>query len=156
MEGSPDVAPLRFRSRVDWWLGAILVAVPALGLVAAVTLQASGDPGEATVGWIALIGIGALYIGVVWPIAYELAEDELIVRFGLCRSRVPYRSIREVHPSRSILAAPALSLDRLAIDAGQRFAAVVSPDDRDGFLDALAARAPHLERTADGLRSRSA
>lgn len=141
---------MRFPSRVDWWLAALLVALPVIGLVTAIALQLSGD-GGAFVGWLSLLGIGLLYVGVVWPVAYELGADELVIRFGLARSRVPYRDIRGVAPTRSLLAAPALSMDRLAIDVGGRTGAVISPDDRDGFLEALATRAPQLIRDGDRL-----
>jgi hypothetical protein len=144
---------VRFRSRVDWWLAVLLVALPAIGLVAAIALQLSGD-GGAFVGWLSLLGIVLLYVGVVWPVAYELGADDLVIRFGLVRSRMPYGEIRGVAPTRSVLAAPALSMDRLAIDVGGRTGAVISPDDRDGFLDALASRAPHLAREGDRLVAR--
>ncbi len=144
---------MRFRSRVDWWLAVLLVALPVIGLVAAIALQLSGD-GGAFVGWLSLLGIGLLYLGVVWPVVYEMGPDALVIRFGLVRSRVPYRDMRGVAPTRSPLAAPALSMDRLAIDTGGRMGAIISPDDRDGFLDALEARAPHLVREGDRLVAR--
>lgn len=143
--------PIEFRSRVDWWLGALLIALPGVALVTAIALQLSGNPGDAIVGWVSLAGIAALYVGVVWPVSYRLAEDELVIRFGLVRSRVAYRAIRGVVPTRSPLAAPALSLDRLAIDVGTRFDVCISPRDRDAFLDALAVRAPQLVRRGDRL-----
>lgn len=144
---------MRFPSRVDWWLAALLMALPVIGLASAIALQISGD-GGAIVGWLSLLGIGLLYVGVVWPVTYELGGEELVIRFGLVRSRVPYRDMLGVAPTRSPLAAPALSMDRLAIDTGGRMEAIISPDDRDGFLDALEARAPHLVRKGDRLLAR--
>jgi hypothetical protein len=144
---------VRFRSRIDWWLAALLLALPVIGLITAIALQLSGD-GGAFVGWLSLLGIGLLYVSVVWPVTYELAAEELVIRFGLVRSRLPYAEIRGVAPTRSMLAAPALSMDRLAIDVGGRTGAVISPDDRSGFLDALAQRASHLTREGDRLVAR--
>lgn len=145
---------MRFRSKVDWWLGVLLVALPAIGLVTAIMLQLSGDSGAAIVGWLSLAGIGLLYVLVVWPVEYTLEADELVVRFGVMRSRIPYRSISGVSPTRGVLASPALSMDRLAIDTGGKLAPMISPADRDGFLAGLATRAPHLRRDGDRLVAR--
>jgi hypothetical protein len=146
-------APTRYRSKVDWWLGLILVAVPIVTLASAVALQASDDP-EAIYAWIACLAVAAIYVGLLWPVEYELGPSELVIRFGLIRSRVPYAAIRGIVPTRNPLSAPALSLDRLAIDVGGQWPRLISPADRDGFLDGLAARAPHLIRAGDGLEPR--
>lgn len=142
---------MRYRSKIDWWLGVLLVAVPVIGLATAIMLQLSGDTGAAIVGWLSLAGIGLLYALVVWPVEYVLEGEDLVVRFGAIRSRIPYRSIRGVRPTRSILASPALSMDRLGIDTGAKLGPMISPADRDGFLTELASRALHLQREGDRL-----
>ena len=45
--------------------------------------------------------------------------------------------IQDITPSRNILSAPALSLDRLKIRFGKRAFILVSPEDKDGFLRAV-------------------
>jgi len=140
-----------YRSRVDWWLALLLVAVPAISVGTAILLTLSGDALQAAIGWLAVLGVIGLYVALVWPVRYELASDELVVRFGFMRTRVPYARIRGVVPSRSVLAAPALSLDRLALDIGQALPLTISPDDRDGFLDDLAARVPGVVRDGSAL-----
>lgn len=144
----------RYQSKIDWWLGALLVFMLVTAVGTAIGLQLGGDGGAPIVGWLALLGVVALYVVVVWPVAYELTGDAIVVRFGLIRSRIAYRSIRGVKPTRSILASPALSLDRLAIDTGGSLAPMISPADRDGFLADLAARASHLVREGDRLLPR--
>lgn len=138
----------RFPSKVDWWLGAILAATPILTLAAGWPLIVSGHWVE---GILPTALVLAIYGGLVVPMRYELADDALVIRFGLARSRVPYTKIRAVRPTRSPLSSPALSLDRLHIDAGSELGPNISPADRSGFLDALAARAPHLRREGDSL-----
>lgn len=135
-----------FPSKVDAWLGILLAALLLLAIGVAVSLQLSGSTGDAIVGWISLAAVVALYAIVVWPVRYDLGDDALVVRFGLMKTSVPYQSIRGVKPSRSIIAAPALSMDRLAIDTGRALPLLVSPADRAGFIDALASRVPNLER----------
>lgn len=144
----------RYQSKIDWWLGALLVFMLVTAVGTAIGLQLGGDGGAPIVGWLVLLGVVALYVVVVWPVAYELTGDAIVVRFGLIRSRIAYRSIRGVKPTRSILASPALSLDRLAIDTGGSLAPMISPADRDGFLADLAARASHLVREGDRLLPR--
>jgi uncharacterized membrane protein YdbT with pleckstrin-like domain len=146
----------RYPTAVDWWLGVLLVIVPLVTVASALALTISGDPGEAVIGWLVVAGVVVLYVGLVWPVAYELEAEQLVIRFGLARSRIPYDRIRGVRPTRSILASPALSIHRLAIDTGGPIAPTISPADRDGFLADLAARVPHLRREGgDGLVSRT-
>ena len=145
---------VRYRSKVDWWIGVAVASVPIVALVTAVALQLNGESSDAVIGWVVLLAVLVLYAVIVWPVEYELHADELVVRFGLMRGRIPYRSIRGVRPSRSLLASPALSLDRLAIDTGVRLPVTISPSDRGRFLGDLAARTPHLVRTGDELISR--
>jgi Bacterial PH domain len=147
------VSVSRYPSKVDWWLGALLVLVPLVALGAAVAQTVTGDLVDAIVGWLILGGVVLLYVCIVWPVAYELHADAIVIRFGLVRSRIPYASIRAVRPSRSMLASPALSLDRLAIDTGGRLEPTISPANRAAFLDDLVARAPHLQRDGDRLTS---
>lgn len=72
---------------------------------------------------------------VVWPIAYELRPPELVVRFGLMRTRIAYGEINAVAPSRSVVTAPSYATDRLAIHQRARSTpALVSPADRERFL----------------------
>lgn len=138
-----------FPSAVDGWLAAVLgvaaALVPAL-LVTALTVSepvaAAGFAGSA-------LFVAATLAGLVWPVRYTLASEDLIVRSGLVRYRVPYREIYNVAPTRSWRSSPALSLDRLRIDYGVRWL-FISPQDRRGFLALLRQRAPHLRPTPDG------
>ena len=140
-----------FRSKVDAWV-AVTIAIGAVAAVAAaIGGSLSETPGAAIVGWLVVVGVVALYVLIVWPIAYELHATELVVRFGRVRTRIPYGEIRGVKPSRSLVAGPSYSLDRLAIDRGRSMPVLVSPADRDRFLADLAMRMPHLRRDGDRL-----
>jgi hypothetical protein len=149
-----DEPDTRYRSRVDWWLGLLIVAVPATSVVAALALHADDQHGEALIAWAVLAGVLVLYAALVWPVEYVLERETLVIRFGVIRSRVPYHSIRSVRPSRSLLAAPALSIHRMAIDRGTALPVKISPADASGFLDDLAGRAPHLVRGGNVLTPR--
>jgi hypothetical protein len=143
---------LRFPSKIDAWLGAILVGLLLSAVAVPILLLATGDP-QAWVGLIPSALILAIFGGLVFPLYYELEDEALLIRFGLIRSRIRYAEIKRVVPSRSVLSSPALSLDRLHVDAGNPLGPLISPKDKSGFLDALAAKAPQLVREGDSLVS---
>lgn len=135
---------MRYRSKIDWWLAAIIVSLPLVLLVLAAALVLVGET-EAALGiGLALLAVIGVYVAVVWPVEYILEADALVVRFGLVRSRIPYSSIRSVRATRIPIASPALSLDRLAIDASRGLPVIIAPADRERFVAELAARAPQI------------
>jgi len=141
-----------FSSKVDAWVAVAIASGPVAALAAAIGGSVSGAPGTAIVGWLMVVAVAALYVLVVWPIAYELHPTELVIRFGRVRTRIAYGDIRGVEPSRSLVAGPSYSTDRLAIDRGGRgLPVLVSPANRDRFLADLDMRAAHLRRDGDRL-----
>ena len=143
----------RFPSKVDWWLGAILVAVIPVSMLASAYVAFSAGQTGMAVASVAFVLL--LYVGLVFPMYYELEADSLLIRFGLMRSRIPYAAIKAVSPTRNPLSSPALSLDRLHIDCDRNFGhgVNISPKEKQRFLEELAKRAPHLELAGDRLKS---
>ena len=135
----------RFSSKVDWWLAAIVIAVPLISAGTIVAGLAAGDTGAAISASVTLALVLALYVGVVCPVAYEVGERDLVVRFGLVRSRIPLAHITKVAPSRNPLASPALSLQRIRLDRRGGGFVLVSPADRAGFAAAIQRGAPDAE-----------
>lgn len=127
----------RFPSKVDWWLAVLLAAVPIIAAGTAIALSITGSLADALVGWGVFLALWVLYTAVVWPVAYEVGEGQLVVRFGVVRSRIPLAEVESIKPSRSLLASPALSLDRLRIDRRDGGYVLISPADRDGFVRAI-------------------
>jgi hypothetical protein len=133
--------PRTFKSRVDLVpaiaLGLLALSVPA-SLAGAVATWSSSAGGA--IVWLASAAFCAgLLLLVAWPVRYVLEQRELVIRFGALSARIPYANITDVQPTRSLLAAPALSRDRLQI-VHTHGEAMVSPLDKDGFLRELAAR----------------
>ncbi|HUH05808.1 MAG TPA: PH domain-containing protein [Kofleriaceae bacterium] len=140
-----------FRSKIDWWLGALLLILPVAVTVGAVAAIATGNGGiAAVIGWGV---IAAVYGGLIFPLRYGVGGGELVIRHGLVRQRCKLSDIIEVEPTRSPLSSPALSLDRLVVRKGDGFfdSIMISPDDKQGFL-ALLAEQSGLERSGDTLR----
>jgi hypothetical protein len=142
-----------YSSKIDWWLGPVLCLPPATALWVCVSSALAGSMAGLLLGVVTTVLVGGIYFGLVFPMRYGLSDTHLIVRFGMCRRRIPLAEIREVHPTRNPLSSPALSLDRLRIrfDAGDTLKAVlISPSDRGRFLDELARKAG-LKRERDRL-----
>lgn len=140
-----------FRSKVDKFMWPLLAITPLACLVVLISGLASGKVGALVTAGIMTVLVVLLYWGLVWPVEYTLGDGELTVRFGAIRQRLPYDQIERVAPTRSILASPALSLDRLALHRPSGLPWMISPEDRERFLDQLARRAPHLVRDGDQL-----
>jgi hypothetical protein len=127
----------RFTTKVDLWLG-LLVGVSMLIGLGAVTLAAVQE-GAWTV--FAAFAVVFLVIGAVcYPTDYTFEDRHLIVRSGLIRYRIGLEEIRWVRPSREAWSSPAWSLDRLKIQYGEKKWILISPKDREGFLNEIRAR----------------
>lgn len=132
--------PIVYRSKVDRWLKAALllaalsctVAVLAPGLAGAPLLTLAVSP-------MLLVGVG-LPLWLLNSTFYVLGERDLEARCGPFKWIVPLGEIRGVVATRSALASPALSLDRLRIDYGRDRFILVSPDNQQAFLAELRRR----------------
>jgi hypothetical protein len=136
-----------FPSKLDAWLAALILGGSALALWAVVPVVAAGWSGATGVfGLIAIAAVVLLAVALpVWLLLdtkYTFDSDELSVRSGPFRWSVPLHAISRVRPSRSVLSAPALSLDRIQIDYGNR-RILISPKQPQRFIDELRKRSPN-------------
>lgn len=77
-----------------------------------------------------------LFMLWVWLATYYVLDDRnLIIRSGPYKKVIPLSDIRSVEKTRNPLSAPALSLDRLEIKYGKYGFALISPEDRDAFIE---------------------
>lgn len=135
----------RFPSKVDgWFLGLVLLGGFAfVYATSTVWLRAGVVPA------VAMVLVGLLTLGLpLWLLFgtdYALTAQELRVRSGPFRWRVPLDQVRRVSVSHNWLSAPALSLKRLRIDYGRAGSLLISPRDRQAFVAALQRSCPGLE-----------
>lgn len=140
-----------YYSKKDAWLvalvsGAIIVPV----LIGVYHLFAPGGN-----IWLAgvtlLIGActGALVLWLTYPLYYEIASGQLIIRCGrLSCQQIPLNSIAEVSPTKNPSSAPAWSLDRLEISYrrdGENEVTLISPQDKMAFMRQLVNQGKGLE-----------
>jgi hypothetical protein len=136
----PDEPAHWYPSKVDWWVVPLLCLPPIGSVAATVALAMDGKVGKMLIGVASMALLAAIYFGLVFPMHYGISDTHLVVRFGMVRQRIPLTDITEVYPTHNPLSSPALSLDRLHVRVGQSFfkSVMISPDDRDQFLDELA------------------
>lgn len=134
-----DPTSIRYKSKIDGWLAAILVASMAVALVASVSVVLAAG---SRAWWVVLL-TGGLGVGLpIWLLLgtdYVLEPAQLLVRSGPFRWRVPVAEITAITPTSNPLSSPALSLNRLRIEYGRGSAIMISPRDKERFLRDLEA-----------------
>lgn len=128
-----------FRSKIDWWMGLILVALPVIELGGLAAALRNGNAEAITSMAVAFGMVAAIYGLLVIPVRYGVSSDRLVIRFGVVRRYIDFAAIREVYPTHNPLGSPALSLDRLAIRTGDGTfgTSLISPAEREEFLSTL-------------------
>jgi len=146
-----------FRSKVDLWLGLVL-AMAVVVEFGVGSLFLAKPPVSRGAGVLIAAGCYALAGFLAWialGTRYEIGDGELLAVSGPFRFRVPLDGIRAVRPTHNPLSAPACSLDRLHIDyddvSGRRRWLLVSPKDKEGFLQALQVAVPGSQIEGDRL-----
>ena len=130
---------VRFEAKVDWWIGASLAAAVLIPLVAGIATASLWLGGLAIAEALFIFGFG-------YPQYYDLNADELVIRAGLRRFRIPYPDITVARPSFDSRSSLALSLDRVEIRYGPGGYLLIAPKRQRQFLEELARRAPNLVR----------
>ena len=149
MTGLP---PERFVSKRDAWLVAVLWGASLVDVAVATWLLLGAAQAPAFVAPL-LLAAAYFQVQVLYATDYTLEGSELVIRAWLFRWRVPLAAIDSIEPSRNPLSSPACSLDRLLVCYGKK-RIMISPDDKPGFLRALAQRAPQLEVSGEAARRR--
>jgi membrane protein YdbS with pleckstrin-like domain len=138
-----------FASKVDAWLAVLLLGsvVAVLVAVGAAWPRAAAPSAVAVLAATLALGAG-LPLWIVASTGYRIEDGELLIRSGPMRWRIPVQNIRRIEASRSWLSSPALSLDRLRIHhcraTGRMRQVLVSPRDRQGFVQALQRLNPNI------------
>ncbi len=130
-----------YKTRIDRWLIVVLL-VPMLLVVGLGFYLYPSFPAEALMCWGTLLFSASLVAVIGFPCEYTLDTDHLLIRSGVIRYRIPYADITHVAKSNSLWSSPAWSLQRIKIDYGTRKFILVSPQDRDAFINALQSKTP--------------
>lgn len=140
-----------FRSKQDGWLKFLVWTTILVTFVVGISVWF--DPSIKPVGSIIFTLImWSFAIFMAWlamSTAYIVKEDHLLIRSGPFKMRIRYEDIRKVSRTQSVLAAPALSTQRLEILYRRYDIAHISPDDEDKMLELLQERCPQAVFESD-------
>jgi hypothetical protein len=154
-----------YPAKCDWWVACLVVptSLVAIGIGAVIAYQAATQAMPAVPGLFGAAlpcGVGGLLLWMFLGTSYQIGETELVSRLGPFRFRVPLKAIEEVASTRGFRLVVGLglswSLDMLHVyyrkPSGRRAWPVsISPQDKAGFLQELAAAVPGLKIVGDGL-----
>lgn len=133
-----------FPSKRDGWIVFVLWAAVAAKIASVTFLwNVPAHPGYQAAVTVFLLAVAALMLWTTYGTRYIVEERTLRILSGPFRWTIPIDEIRAISPTSDILSSPACSLDRLEILYGAR-RIMVSPEDKRGFLEALAKRSAGL------------
>ncbi len=140
--------PTVYKSKVDTWLLVLLVVSMVISLGASVLVILCAP----VVVWWALpinllLGVG-LPLWLLTNTRYILAPNQLTIRSGPFTWQVPVSDITRMYPTRNPLSSPALSLDRLCLEYGRGKSIMISPANKEQFIQDLEQRRVVLARSA--------
>jgi hypothetical protein len=128
-----------YRSKTDAWLVAVVVFSAIASLFGAIVVLFAGfSVAWALAAFIAGIGAG-LPLWLLYSTHYTLGQGQLVVRSGPFTWRITIADITSVTPTSNPLSSPALSMDRLRIEYGKGASLMISPRDKNRFLNDLEA-----------------
>lgn len=138
---------MKYSSKKDWWLSVIVFGgmIFAIGSSGLAVFEDTPNVGEIIAALLFPILL-SIFIVWLWLTTYYVIDDKnLIVRYGPFKKIIPFYSIKSVKKTMNPLSSPALSLKRLEITYGQYDTVLISPKDRDEFMDVLAKHCPYAK-----------
>lgn len=138
---------MKFPSKKDWWLTVIVWGAMLFSIIGGSRELLAGDLGTSEMlPFILFSVILPIFILWIWLTTfYVLDENNLIIKYGPFKKTVPLNMITSVKKTMNPLSSPALSLKRLEIAYGQYNIALISPKNRDEFMDILRKRCPQAQ-----------
>ena len=131
---------MTFKSAVDLWLLIIVALVVIISLGVSVRLVLQRSPAGYLISiWLIAVGIW-LPLWLLYTTQYVVKDEVLEIQSGPFKWTIPIVSISQVVETSNPFSSPALSLRRLKITYGESKTIMVSPKDREGFLEAIGQR----------------
>lgn len=131
----------------------------------AIVIEGFGGGAAAVVAGVLVVLTALLWVWFWFGTSYEITASEVIIRLGPLKQRIRIEKIVEAVPTSSawlmvggLHIRCALSRDAIMIKSSKKlwplvflpYKALISPQDKTGFLQALAEASPNLERSEDG------
>ncbi len=123
-----------YKSKIDWWLMVVVYGVFIYPVVDGILTK------EYFLS-VVMLGIMLLITFVFYLIQYKIEGGQLQIWW----TKIDIKTIRKVYATRNPLSSPALSLDRLAIVYNKYDEVLVSPKNREDFIQELLKVNPDIE-----------
>ena len=126
-----------YTSKIDTWLAVTLLFSMVICVFASYQLVKTGQL-AAILAAVPILAIGVgLPFWLVMTTTYSLNKDRLFIKTGPFKWVVPLEAITKITPSSSLLASPALSVDRLRIVYGNGSSVMISPRNKEQFISEI-------------------
>ena len=123
-----------YRSKIDWWLMLIVYGAFVYPIVDGIRMK------HYELSFI-FAGIVGLISFLFYTTRYKIEGENVVI----WRTKIHIHSIRKVYKTRNPLSSPALSLDRIAIVYNKFDEVLISPVERDDFIQELLKINPNIE-----------
>lgn len=85
------------------------------------------------------------FVAWLWTgTGYTVTEEDLKIKSGPIRLTIPLEKITSLEHTRNPISSPALSLDRLEIKYAEGKYAIISPLDKEGFINLVVKKCPKV------------
>lgn len=135
-----------FHSKIDAWL-IWLVRLAFVAALVPIAFGAIRQPEKGTALLLSVVIVAATAVFTEWTFhstKYTIDGGSLLVQSGIFHWQIPIAQIESMMRTRNPLSSPAASLDRLAIQYGEGQSLMISPEDRDRFIEAVKAINPAI------------
>lgn len=93
-----------------------------------------------------LLMVNTIILLSLFTFSYTIEGDELIVRYSIFYNhRIKIASISKIKETRTLLAGPAASLDRIAVSYGSYLPTILSPHEKKEFITHLLELNPNIK-----------
>lgn len=123
-----------YRSKVDWWLIIVIFIVFCYPMI-------EGILSKDYVMFSVSFGILALVFLMFKSIKYKIDGEQLQIWW----TKIDIKTIRKVYSTNNPLSSPALSLDRIAVVYNKYDEVLISPKEREAFIQELLKINPNIE-----------
>ncbi len=127
-----------FTSKIDWWLGLLLVYPVFRSVVGMI----NGD----ALGYLGIVLIITIIIFSSKTTRYIINDTQLVIKcMFIVNEKIDIEKIRKIEKTSSILSSPALSMDRIAVKYNKFDEIYISPKEKQLFVDELLLINPTIE-----------
>jgi hypothetical protein len=123
-----------FKSKIDWWLVILIFGVFIYPIIEGILTE------NYLLSLIFAVVLIVFYF-LSKTIQYKIEDENLVI----WKTKIDIKTIRKVYKTRNPLSSPALSLDRIAITYNKFDEVLISPKEREKFIEKLLKINPNIE-----------